>query len=48
MEDEPEIIRVGVDKYGSKGAYRAGSDAEEELASFEFVMKIDTSDWPQE
>jgi hypothetical protein len=48
MEDEPEIIRVGVDKYGSKGAYRADSDGEEELALFDFVMKIDTSDWPQE
>ena len=48
MEDEPEIVRVGEDELGTKVAFRFDSDEGEQLASFEFVMKIDTSDWPRE
>jgi hypothetical protein len=48
LEDEPEIIRIRLDEDGRKGAYRAGADEAEDLASFEFMMKIDTSQWPRE
>ena len=42
LEDAPEIVRIR-----DKVALRADSDGGEDLASFKFVMKIDTSQWPR-